>query len=361
MSFDWTQYKGNLSWLPERTIYITLHGSHAYGTSTPESDTDYRGIAIAPKDYYFGYLKTFEQSVQNEPVDLAIFEVRRFFKLAADANPNALELLYTDPSAHKVVTGPARVLLDNRDLFLSRKCKHTFSGYARSQLQRIRTHKAWLNNPLTERPNRAEFGLTDKPLLPQDQLQAAMAAITKQLDRWSLDFMDHLDRDLRIVIVAKIAEYLAEIGVSATEQFAAAARLVGYEENFILMLDKERRYNAKVQHYQQYQAWLKTRNRARAELETKYGFDSKHGAHLVRLLRACRELLTTGQLIVQRPDADELKAIRNGAMSYTELVEWAERQDRELDELMIKSPLPREPDRARLDRLCFDLVSDALK
>jgi hypothetical protein len=173
--------------------------------------------------------------------------------------------------------------------------------------------------------------------------------------------MDHLDRDLRIVIVAKIAEYLAEIGVSATEQFAAAARLVGYEENFILMLDKERRYNAKVQHYQQYQAWLKTRNRARAELETKYGFDSKHGAHLVRLLRACRELLTTGQLIVQRPDADELKAIRNGAMSYTELVEWAERQDRELDELMIKSPLPREPDRARLDRLCFDLVSDALK
>ena len=29
--FDWTQYTGNFGWLPKRTIFLTRHGSHAYG------------------------------------------------------------------------------------------------------------------------------------------------------------------------------------------------------------------------------------------------------------------------------------------------------------------------------------------
>jgi hypothetical protein len=33
MTFDWTQYTGNLKWLPERTLYLSRHGSHAYGTN----------------------------------------------------------------------------------------------------------------------------------------------------------------------------------------------------------------------------------------------------------------------------------------------------------------------------------------
>jgi hypothetical protein len=36
-------YKGNLTWLPKSVIYLTRHGSHAYGTSLPESDVDIRG------------------------------------------------------------------------------------------------------------------------------------------------------------------------------------------------------------------------------------------------------------------------------------------------------------------------------
>jgi len=28
MTFDWTQYTGNLKWLPERTLYLTRHAIH---------------------------------------------------------------------------------------------------------------------------------------------------------------------------------------------------------------------------------------------------------------------------------------------------------------------------------------------
>jgi len=40
--FDWKLYNGNLTWLPERTIFMARHGSKAYGTSLPTSDEDFR-------------------------------------------------------------------------------------------------------------------------------------------------------------------------------------------------------------------------------------------------------------------------------------------------------------------------------
>ena len=54
MTFDWNEYTkagGEHDWMPKSTIFITLHGSHAYGTNTPQSDLDIRAIAVAPKPY----------------------------------------------------------------------------------------------------------------------------------------------------------------------------------------------------------------------------------------------------------------------------------------------------------------------
>ena len=102
--------------------------------------------------------------------------------------------------------------------------------------------------------------------------------------------------------------------------------------------------------------WLKERNPARRELEAKFGFDTKHGMHLVRLMRMCREILTGQGVLVKRPDADELLAIRNGAWSYEKMIEWAEQQDKELREVARASKLPSEPNRVRIDNLCQEIV-----
>jgi len=70
MAFDWKLYNGNLTWLPERTIFMARHGSKAYGTSLPTSDEDFRGVAIAPREYTDGrrpdsvtFLDTIEQDL----------------------------------------------------------------------------------------------------------------------------------------------------------------------------------------------------------------------------------------------------------------------------------------------------------
>src|SRR5579883_1842183 len=97
-------YTGNLPWLRERTIYLSRHGSHAYGTSGPNSDLDLRGVAIPPREYLHGYLRRFEQAEQKGDPDLVIFALSKFLGLAADCNPNVLEILYTDDSDHLLVT-----------------------------------------------------------------------------------------------------------------------------------------------------------------------------------------------------------------------------------------------------------------
>ena len=50
----------------------------------------------------------------------------------------------------------------------------------------------------------------------------------------------------------------------------------------------------------------------RKQLVLEHGYDSKNAAHLIRLLRMCKEFLATGEMIVFRPDAAELLDIKKG-------------------------------------------------
>jgi uncharacterized protein len=360
MQFDWSFYHGNLDWLQDRTIYVTRHGSHAYGTSLPTSDLDLRGICIAPKAYYLGYMGKFEQTVIAEP-DTVIYELRKFMALATEANPNVLELLYTEPEDHLLVTPLMGELFAARDLFLSKKAYHTFTGYAVSQLKRIACHRRYLKDPPKAPPTRKEFELPERTVIPADQLAAAQSAIRKQLDSWSMKDLEGLDPATRQAILDNQEATILEItGWTWQDKevglWRAATQGLGFSTNFIELLDKERQYTAKKKYWDSYQEWKRSRNPKRAEIEAKYGYDCKHAMHLARLIKMCNEILTLGKVIVKRPDAEELLAIRAGAWTYEQLIEWSKQQEAELKQVYQESTLPNSPDRKRLDSLCVSLV-----
>ncbi len=344
----------DFSWVPERTILYTVHGSRAYGTSRPDSDYDFKGIAVAPRSFRDGYLRVFEQFQEKVP-DATVFDIRKFFKLAADCNPNVLEILFVDPSDIRKVTPQGHLLMEHRTEFLSKKAVHTFRGYAISQLRRIQTHKRWLLDPPKAAPTRGEYGLPERTVIPADQLAAANAKVYKQMDSWEVDFGE-LDHASVLHIQEQVAQALVEMGVGKDEKFLAAGRLVGFSENFLQLLDQERHYNTAAKNWQQYKDWETNRNVARASLEAKHGYDTKHGMHLVRLMRMCREILVDGQVVVRRPDFAELLAIRDGAWSYDKLIAWAEDQDEALLEVAKKSTLPTQPNRVALDNLCQEIT-----
>ena len=350
-------YRGNLDWLEANTILLAKHGSHAYGTATPESDLDIKGIAVPPSKYFLGYLERFEQATQNEP-DLVIFDIRKFFSLAADCNPNIIEVLWVADEDILRTTLFGDRIREHRDLFLSKKARHTFSGYAMSQLKRIKGHYKWSKDPPKAPPVRGDYGLPERTVVPADQLAIAQSMIQKKLDSWEFRELEDVDEATRIGIVNSMAEVLAELNLTANEKFRAAGRSLGLSDDFMAVLEQERRYNTAAKEWEAYRNWQKNRNPARAALEAKYGYDCKHAGHLVRLLKMCREILETGKVLVKRPDREELLAIRNGAWSYEQVLEWAEQQDRDMEAAYKVSTLPHGPDRKALDTLCQSIVQD---
>lgn len=350
------------------SIYVTKHGSHAYGLNTPSSDLDIKGVFVAPRPYYLGFQARVEQIEEREPNDLVIYEIRKFFALAADCNPNIIEVLHTDESdiLWPEVHGPSSIVEELRahaNDFVSTKAKHTFSGYAMSQLKRIRAHYRWLKDPPKAPPTRAEFGLPEFTAISRDQLQAAESLVKKKIDSW-MPLMDDLSDATKIALSGQLDDFLVELAENAgaidKQHFLeqAASRAIGYDENFLMLLDKERRYAGAKHEWDQFQRWKKERNEKRAALEAAHGYDTKHAMHLVRLMRMGEEILTTGKVIVKRPDREELLAIRAGAWKYDDLIAWATAQDAKLSEIYTsgKSPLPKQPDRVKLDQLCMSLV-----
>lgn len=124
-------------WLQERTIYLCCAGSHAYGTNTPESDNDYRGIVVPPKEYILGFVHRFEQAESLSPADIVLHDIRKFMNLACEGNPGFLEMLFCDDEhvLHTEVAG--RVLRMSRRDFLSKNIGRRINGFAYSQLCRF--------------------------------------------------------------------------------------------------------------------------------------------------------------------------------------------------------------------------------
>src|SRR6185295_8264548 len=152
--------------LEEHTIFLTLAGSQAHGTAREGSDVDLRGVCIAPLDVRVSLFQGFEQfegtldgalwaavlpalerhaaasrgmAVKTEAV---VFDIAKFLRLCAAANPNALEVLFADEGDWLYETPAWRRLQTERRRFLSRKVQQTYLGYAMAQLKRIKTHRS---------------------------------------------------------------------------------------------------------------------------------------------------------------------------------------------------------------------------
>jgi len=115
-------------------IYRCVVGSRAYGLDTDESDTDRRGIYLAPAELQWSLFGAPEQFEDNA-TQSCYWELQKFIVMALRANPNILECLYS-PIVEKV-TPLGEDLLNLRQRLLSQMVFQTFNGYAMSQFKKI--------------------------------------------------------------------------------------------------------------------------------------------------------------------------------------------------------------------------------
>ncbi|MEZ3182020.1 nucleotidyltransferase domain-containing protein [Streptomyces pimonensis] len=206
----------------DHTIYACVMGSRAFGLATEGSDTDRRGVFLAPTPLFWRFEKP-PTHIEGPAEEQFSWELERFCELALRANPSILECLHSPLVEHADATG--RELLSLREAFLSRRVHETFTRYAHGQRRRleadVRAHGA---------------------------------------PRW------------------------------------------------------------------------------------------KHAMHLLRLLISARDLLRTGALTIDvGEDREPLLAVKRGEASWSEVESWMARLAEEGARAALRSPLPEEPDRRRVE------------
>lgn len=128
---------------PENIILEGITGSKAYGLDTEDSDTDIKGIFVLPTRNILSFGKKKETYDNNDP-DWVYHEVGKFMELAMKANPTILEMLFLD--GYLELTPIGKTLVDNRHAFLSSKVRHSYYGYAYSQMRRLVTRDGSFGN-----------------------------------------------------------------------------------------------------------------------------------------------------------------------------------------------------------------------
>lgn len=121
--------------LGNRIILMGLGGSHAYGTYNDNSDIDFRGITLQATSDLLG-LTSFEQ-YEDANTDTVIYGFNKIVKLLLECNPNTIEMLGLDDEQYLIKTELGQELLDNKELFLSKRAAKSFGGYASAQLRRL--------------------------------------------------------------------------------------------------------------------------------------------------------------------------------------------------------------------------------
>jgi len=292
-------------------IFRYLSGSHLYGFATEESDFDYRGCFVAPDTDFLLGLRNVEE-VNKKGEDEVIYEIKKFFRLLRDNNPNIVEALFV-PEEFITYKHPTiwDKIVENRHLFISKKCRFTFLGYSFSQIKRIETHRKYILNPPDHKPTREEYGLPGHSVIPKDQRRAILT-ISPEFIR----------EDIREVAKNEI------------------------------------RYHKAKQEWDSYWEWKKKRNPARRKLEEESGFDRKHSCHLVRLIRMGEELLMTGTMDVVRKDASEIAEIRDGKWTYEQVKVYADSAEKRFDELYQKSPLQKTADLRGIECLLKEILEE---
>lgn len=341
-----------------RIILETVSGSNAYGTNTPDSDLDIRGIAIPPLKYYLGFVNRFKQKDKwDNYKDKVIYDLQKFFKLAANCNPNILELLYVDEGDIIKIDALGRKLRENRELFLSKKCRYSYAGYAYSQYKRMKTHRGFLLNPPKKAPERSDFGLPEtKKLISTDQMGAFLWLVSMLIK----NTVEEAKLSYETIKELKNINYIGILQSHIPDEaYPAIKDLTGASDNFIEACMREKKYAAAMANWKSYQTWKTTRNPKRAELERRLGFDGKNASHLVRLVRTGKEILEGKEVIVKRPDAKELLEIKNGAWTYEQIEKYMNEMDIIMDDLYQKSTLRHSPDRNKLDGLCMEIIQEA--
>lgn len=287
-------------------IFKFIGGSHAYGTARKDeqgnslSDFDYRGVFIAPLKYGFQLFQTSQTSGDfrnNLKKSLSFLAESKI----AEAR-NQIDAALTEEGGDmtfgvSMVSAPKGSGID-------------------AQYHELRK---FLKLAAQNNPNILEFLYIDKNVLIETPIWSKIKA-NRHL---------FLSKNVRFTFGGYITSQIKKM--ESYRYFARELCEVRFKEHF---------------------------NHDLYMIEKKHAYDHKHAMHIVRLYRMVKEILKTGEVLVHRPDANELLEIRNGEWSYEQVMDYIKDTDSELATLYKNCTLPDRPNHAKISDLYMEICEE---
>lgn len=314
--YDFLRTNENLG---SNIILLTLGGSHAYGMDKEYSDVDVRGISLNSKpDILLG--TDFEQVVDVD-TDTTIYSFNKMIRLLMSNNPNTIEQLGCSPQHYFYLSEIGKELLDNRKMFLSQICIHTFGNYASPQLRRMSNKAARL------------VGQAENE-----------SYILKSIDNARYEFKNRYhplqnDNDLKLYIDKSTQEgYDSEIFMDISLNHYPLRDWVGMWNEMKSIVSSYNKFG---------------RRNKKAVAHDKLG---KHMAHLIRLYMMCIDILEKEEIVTYREkERDLLMSIRNeeyldgNRQPIPEFYDLLNEYEKRFEYAKNNTSLPEKPDYKRIN------------
>jgi hypothetical protein len=304
-----------------KTVVKMVFGSHLYGTNTPESDKDYKGVYIpnredylllrVPKSIHLSSTSNIEKNTKDD-IDDEMYSINHFFKLASEGQTVALDMLFAPQSFWIESSSVWERIVYNREKFLSKNLS-AFIGYAKKQA--------------------GKYGIKGSRLsaLKETSFLLSYFPETKKLK----NIWDYLPE----------GEYQKKYGPDKNGELlyeVCGRKFQGSADVLYVQTILEQIYNNYGERAKQAQ-----RNE---------GIDWKAMSHAMRAAYEVEELLKYGIITFPLVQADFLVRIKKGEIKFQQVENLLELKIEEIEKLQETSDLPEEPYYEFIEWLLEDIL-----
>jgi hypothetical protein len=307
-------------------------GAHLYGTQTPQSDLDLKGVYLPEaRDILLQRAAATVIATRgkapgerNRPgdVDREAFSLQRYLELLAEGQTMALDMLFAPDSAMTIPPQPLwREIQANAGRLVTRRAS-AFVRYCQQQANK--------------------YGIKG----------SRVASARKALDLLQ-------GAEARLGTKAKLGDIADSlVAFAAAAEHVALVDLVVPGDRLVRHLDvcgRRMPYTGSIKTAREVLARLVKEYGQRAlQAERNEGIDWKALSHAVRVGREAVELFRTGRITLPLPYADHIRSIKSGALAYEAVADEIERLLGEVQAAAAASTLPEVPDQALIDALVED-------
>jgi len=306
-------------------IVKTVFGSRLYGTSTPDSDTDYLGVFMPTKEQIL--LNKIPESVKLDSgsdkrkntkydTDFKVFSLHYFLKLAQKGETEALDMLHA-PDGMIIERTPAwDSIVANREKFYTKKLK-AFVGFAKRQAEKY-------------------------------TISAGRANDCKRV----IDFLKGFNRERRLI---EFWNYLPTGGSILKYEGGKVREYEVCQKKVQETVTVEYALNVFETFYKKYGQRVK-------DVANNKNIDWKAVSHAMRAAYEIKSIYLKNTIIFPLPEADYLKKVKLGFLDYkSEVAPTLEKLMDEVERLSEESNLPEKVDQKFWNDFIIDVMGKEVK